>query len=103
MDRKCLSQGFCSYTKHHDQEASCGGKGLFCLHVYIAVHHRSKSGHELTHGRNLEAGADAESMEGSFPLACFPGLLSFLSHRTPGRQPRDGTTYNGLGPFPLDH
>jgi hypothetical protein len=25
--------------KHHDQEASWGGKGLFSLHFHIAVHH----------------------------------------------------------------
>ena len=42
-----------------------------------------------------------------------PGLLNLLSYRTQVYQPRDGTTYNGLGqgwlhpqwagPFPLDH
>jgi hypothetical protein len=26
---RCLSQGFYSWTNHHGQEASCGGKGLF--------------------------------------------------------------------------
>jgi hypothetical protein len=35
----CLSQGFYSWTKHHDQEASWGEKGLFGLHFHIAVHH----------------------------------------------------------------
>jgi hypothetical protein len=35
----CLSQGFYSWTKHHDQEASWGGKGLFSLHFHIVVHH----------------------------------------------------------------
>jgi hypothetical protein len=35
----CLSQGFYSWTKHHDQEASWGGKDLFSLHFHIAVHH----------------------------------------------------------------
>jgi hypothetical protein len=29
-----------------------------------------------------EAGADAEAMEGCSLLACLPGLLSLLSHRT---------------------
>ena len=41
---------------------------------HIAVHHQRKSGHELTQGRNLEAGADTEAMEGTAywlaPLAC---------------------------------
>ena len=35
-----LSQGFCSYTKYHDQEASWGRKGLFSLHIHITVHHQ---------------------------------------------------------------
>jgi hypothetical protein len=39
-------------------------------------------------------------MEGCCLLACSPGLLSFLSYRTQGHQPRhqprDGTTHNGL-------
>jgi hypothetical protein len=30
-----------------------------------------------------------------------PGLLSLLSYRTQDHQPRDGTTYNGLGPSSL--
>ena len=30
------------------------------------------------------------------------GLLSLLSYRTQDHQPRDGTTYNGLGPPPLN-
>ena len=32
-----LSQGFYSCTKHHDQEASWGGKGLFSLHFHIVL------------------------------------------------------------------
>jgi hypothetical protein len=36
---ECLSQGFYSWTKHHDQEASWGGKGLFSLNLHTAVHH----------------------------------------------------------------
>jgi hypothetical protein len=39
---------------------------------HIAVHHQRKSGQELTQGRNLEAGADAEAMERCCLLACFP-------------------------------
>ena len=49
-----------------------GGKGLFGLHLHIAVHQQGKSGQELTQGMNLEAGADAEAMEGCWLLACFP-------------------------------
>jgi hypothetical protein len=75
-----LSQGFYSCTKLHDQEASWGGKGLFSLHIHIAVHHQRKSGQELTHSRNLEAGVDAEAMKECCLLACFPWLaqLAFL-------------------------
>jgi hypothetical protein len=75
----CLSQGFYSWTKHHDQEASWGRKGLFSLHFHIAVHYQRKSGQELTQGRNLKTGADAEA-KGYQLLACFPWLaqLDFL-------------------------
>jgi hypothetical protein len=65
-----FSQGLYSCTKHHDQEASWGGKGLFSLHFHIAIHHQRKSGRELT-GMNLEAEADAEPMEEYCLLACF--------------------------------
>jgi hypothetical protein len=41
-----------------------------------------------------EAGADAEAMEGCYWLASL-GLLSLLSYRTQGHQPRDGTTHKG--------
>jgi hypothetical protein len=77
-----LSQGFYSCTKHHDQEASWGGKSLFSLHFHTAVHHQRKSGQELTQGRNLEAGADAEAMENAAYWLASPGLLSLLSYRT---------------------
>ena len=58
--------------KHHGQKASWEGKGLFGLHFCIAVHHQRKAGQELKQNRNLEAGTEAEAMEGSclFPMAC---------------------------------
>jgi hypothetical protein len=58
-----------------------GGKGLSSLHSHIAVHHQRKSGQELTQGRNLEAGADVEAMEGAAYWAPSTGLLSLLSYR----------------------
>ena len=67
-----LSQGLYSCTKHHDQEASWGEKGLFSLHFHTAVHHQRTSGQELTQGSNLEAEADAETTEMSCLLGCFP-------------------------------
>ena len=39
--------GFLFLYKHHDQETSWGGRGLFSLHFHIAVHHKRKSGLEL--------------------------------------------------------
>jgi hypothetical protein len=36
---------------------------------------------ELTQGRNLESGADAEAMEGAAYWTSSHGLLSFLSFR----------------------
>jgi hypothetical protein len=50
------------------KKVSWGGKGLFSLHF----HHERKSGQKLKQGRNLEAGADAEAMEGML----LTGLLS---------------------------
>jgi hypothetical protein len=44
---------------------------------HIAVHHQRKAGPELTQGRNLESGADAEDMEGCCLLDCFPWLAGF--------------------------
>ena len=44
-----------------------GEKGLFGLDFHIPVHQR-KSRQELKQGRNLEAGADAEVMEGCYLL-----------------------------------
>jgi hypothetical protein len=51
-----------------------GGKGLFGLHFHIAVHHQKKSEQELTQGRHLETGDNAEAMEGCCLLDCFPWL-----------------------------
>jgi hypothetical protein len=48
-------------------KATCGGQGFFGLFFPIPVHHQGKSGQELTQGRDLEAGADAEAVE---ELAC---------------------------------
>lgn len=49
-------------------------------------------------GRNLEARADAEAMEGA--AYCFAPhfFLSLLSYRTKDHQSRDGTTHNRLDP-----
>jgi hypothetical protein len=57
--------------KHHYRQASWRGKGLLSLYFHITVHHQRKSGQKLRQGRNLEAGADAEAMEGYYLLTCF--------------------------------
>ena len=75
----CLSQGlfYSCINIMTKRGKSCGGKSLFSLHFRVAVHHQRKSGQELTQSRNLEAGADAEDMEGCCLLACFPWLAQF--------------------------
>jgi hypothetical protein len=95
----CLSQGFYSWTKHHDQEASWGGKGLFGLHFHIAVHHQRKSGLQLKQVRKQEP-MQRPLRDVLYWLAS-PDLLSLLSYRIQDYQPRDGPTHKGL--FPFDH
>jgi hypothetical protein len=55
--------------------------------LHIAVHHQKKPGLELTQGRSLEAGVDAEDMEGLLPLA-FSDCFFFFLNRTQDYQPR---------------
>jgi hypothetical protein len=66
--------------KHHDQEASWGGKSLFSLHFHVAVHHQRKSGLELKQVRKQEL-MQRPWRDVSYWLAS-PGLLSMLSYRT---------------------
>ena len=81
---RLMSQsGFLFLHKHHDQEASWGGKGLFSLHFHTAVDHQRKSGLELTQGKNLEAGANAEAMEECCLVACFPWLAQLALLQNP--------------------
>jgi hypothetical protein len=49
----------------HQTQTQFGEEGFISLifNTYITVHHWRKLGQELTQGRNLEAGADAEAME----------------------------------------
>jgi hypothetical protein len=56
------------------------GERVYSAYTFhIAAHHQRKSGLELTHGRNLEAVANAEAMEGTTYWLVSPGLLSLLS------------------------
>ena len=49
--------------KHHDQKQLVEER--VCFSLQFAVHHPGKSDRPETQGRDLEAGADAEAMEGA--------------------------------------
>jgi hypothetical protein len=49
--------------------------GLAYTSRSVTVHHGKKSGQELKQDRNLEAGADAEAMEGCCLLACSAAFI----------------------------
>ena len=61
------------------------GGGHVRLQSHITVHQCGKSGQEPQQGSNLEAGADAEAMEGAAHWLVPHGLLSlfcYTAHRT---------------------
>jgi hypothetical protein len=88
--------------KLHEQKACCGvGGRVYLLILPCCVNHQRKSGQEIKQGRNLEAGADAETMEGAAYWLASHALFIPLSYRPQDHQPRDGTTHHGLGPPPL--
>ena len=49
-------------------------------------------------GRNSEARADAEAMEGAAYCLTLYGSLKLRSYGTQDHQPRGGTTHSGRGP-----
>ena len=49
-------------------------EGVYLVYAYSFVHHQKKPGQQLKQGRNLEARADAEAMEGRCLLVCSPWL-----------------------------
>jgi hypothetical protein len=61
------------------------------------IHHQRKSEQELKQGRNPEAGADADTKDGCYLLACSSLFIQLVSYSTQDREPRDGPTHNGLG------
>jgi hypothetical protein len=63
------------------------GKGLFGLHFHITAHHQRKSGQELKHGRNLEAGTDAEVVKGMLLSSLLPEASSACFCRTQNHLP----------------
>jgi hypothetical protein len=91
----CLSQGFYSGTKHHDQEAVGEERVYLAYTSTLLVHHQKRSGLELTQGRKQEAGADAEAMRDVSQWLASPASLNLISYRTQDYQLRDGTTHKG--------
>jgi hypothetical protein len=73
--------GFLLLHEHHDQEASCGGNGLFSIHFHTVVHHQRKSEQELTQGRNLEAEAMQRPWKDVTYWLASTSLLNLLSYR----------------------
>jgi hypothetical protein len=70
--------------------------------AYTSTHYSRKSRQELTQGRILEAGADAEA-EGCCLLACFTQLAQPAFVWNP-EQPAQGQHYpQRTGPSPTDH
>jgi len=68
--------------------------------VYLAHTSTSKFIAEGSQDRNLEAGADAEAMEGAAYCKSFQVLFGLLSYRTQDHQPRDGPPPRELPPPP---
>jgi hypothetical protein len=68
----CLSQSFYSWTKHHDQKASWGGKGLFGLHFHTAIHHQGSPDWNLSRSgsRRWFRGHRGMFLTGLLPLPC---------------------------------
>jgi hypothetical protein len=66
----CLSQGF--LHKHHEQEVSWGGKGLFSLHLHIAVHPKGSQDWNSSRAGSRSWGRGHGGMlhTGLHPLAC---------------------------------
>ena len=67
----------------------------------ITVPYNGSSG--MLQGRNLEAGAEAEAMEGAAYWLAPQGLLSLLCHRTQDHQPRDGPYQQWAGLSSIYH
>lgn len=48
LPAQCLGQGTTALMKHHEQKQAGEKKGLCGLHFHTVVHHRRKSGQELS-------------------------------------------------------
>jgi hypothetical protein len=81
--------------KHNGQNQD-KEKRVCLVHASSAVHHWGKSGQELTQGRNLEAGADAEDMEDAAYWLASQGSLSLLPYKVQDHQPKADITNQEL-------
>ena len=87
-----LSRGSC--TKHHDQEASQGGKGLFTFtSTLLVITKCSQDRNSHRAGTWSQELMQRPWRDVLYWLASI-GLFSLLSYRTQDHQPRDGTTHN---------
>ena len=78
-------------------EPTLGAKGLFSL-AYCSPSKEVRT--ELTQGRNLEAGAGAEALEGAADWHALFGLLCLLSYRTQDHLPRGAPPIDSHFPAP---
>jgi hypothetical protein len=84
-------------TKHHDHKMSCGRK----VHsAYTSPLTEIRTGTQKV--RSLEAGADAEAMEGCCLLALFPWLAQPVFLWNPGL-PAQGWHPQWAEPSPIEH
>jgi hypothetical protein len=75
-------------TKHHDQEASWGGKGLSGLYFHNYVHHQRKSGQELHRAGTWRQELMQRPWKGAVYWLVSYGLLSLLILWNPGIAPQ---------------
>ena len=80
--------------KHHEQ-SNLRMKRF--IHLILPQHSSSS---EKVRGETWRQELKKEAMEGSAHWLAPHGLLSLLSYRTQGYQPREDTTHNGPGPPP---
>ena len=74
-------------------------RAYFILHFQVSLHHLEKSGKEVKHDRNLEAGSHAEAtkevlLAGLHHMGFLAGFLITLDHLS-----RGGTTFFRMGPL----
>jgi hypothetical protein len=85
--------------KHNDQR-NLGRKGFIQLTLLPSCSSLKKSEQDLRQGRILEAGADAEAMEGAAYWLAPLDWLSLHAYKTQDHKLRRGPIHTGLSPPP---